>query len=149
MSDQNYPTASLIRRLAALSYDGLVLLALYIVTGFVLVGIATAANDGQPPGAFPASVNLSVMFCISFFYFSSSWRRGGQSIGMKAWRLKLITEDAKPVKLSHCMLRTGIGFFSLAVFGLGFFWSLLDTRGRSWHDMASLTRIVFIPKTGK
>ncbi|MDO6806510.1 RDD family protein, partial [Wenyingzhuangia sp. 1_MG-2023] len=78
-----------------------------------------------------------------------SWRRGGQSIGMKAWRLKLITEDAKPVKLSHCMLRTGIGFFSLAVFGLGFFWSLLDTRGRSWHDMASLTRIVFIPKTGK
>jgi uncharacterized RDD family membrane protein YckC len=148
MSDHNYPTASLTRRLAALIYDSLVLLALYIVVGFVLVGIAAATHDGQPPGAFSASVNLSVMFCICFFYFSSSWRRGGQSIGMKAWQLKLVTEDTGPIKLSHCMLRTAIGFFSLAAFGLGFFWAVLDTRGRSWHDMASLTRVVFIPKTG-
>lgn len=146
MSEQNYPTASLMRRLAALGYDALVLISLYIVIGFVLVGIATALNDGEPPGAFPMAVNLSVMFSICFFYYSSSWRRGGQSIGMKAWRIKLINCNPKPIQLSQCMLRTSIGFFSLVVFGLGFFWPLIDKRQRTWHDMASLTRVVHIPK---
>ena len=146
MSEQNYPTASLSRRLAALGYDSLVLISLYIIMGFVLVGIATALNDGNPPGAFPMAVNLSVMFTICFFYYSSSWRRGGQTIGMKAWRIKLINNETRPIQLSQCMLRTGIGFFSLVVFGLGFLWPLFDKKQRTWHDMASLTRVVFIPK---
>jgi len=32
------------------------------------------------------------------------------------------------------------------IFGLGFFWSLLDKQERTWHDMASLTRVVHIPR---
>jgi len=146
MSEQNYPTASLTRRLAALGYDSLVLISLYVITGFILVGIATATNGGEPPGAFPMAVNLSVMFTLCFFYYSTSWRRGGQTIGMKAWRIKLLNCNPKPVQLSQCMLRTGIGFFSLVIFGLGFFWSLLDKQERTWHDMASLTRVVHIPR---
>ncbi|MGB1092903.1 MAG: RDD family protein [Oceanobacter sp.] len=147
MSDRNYPTASLLRRLAAMSYDGLVLIALYIVSGFVFVGIAAAFNNGEPPGAFPAAVNFSLMFCICFFYYSSSWRRGGQTIGMKAWRIKLVSDESNHVKLTQCMLRTGIGFFSLMLFGLGFWWMLLDKQQRTWHDIASLSHPVHIPKT--
>lgn len=146
MSEHNYPTASLMRRLAALMYDGLVLIALYIVVGFVVVGLAAAANNGEPPGAFPAAVNFSLMFCICFFYYSTSWRRGGQTIGMKAWRIKLVSDESDRIKLSQCMLRTGIGFFSLIIFGAGFWWAWLDKNQRSWHDMASLTHVVYLPR---
>ncbi|WP_028292932.1 RDD family protein [Oceanobacter kriegii] len=147
MSDHNYPTASLIRCIAALSYDALVLLGTFLVLGLILVGVTAAATGGEPLGELPRPVVYSMIFCMCFFYYSTSWRRGGQTIGMKAWRIKLVTEDGTPVRLSHCMLRTGIGFFSLMVFGIGYFWALIDKRGRSWHDMASLTHQVYIPKT--
>ena len=147
MSEQNYPTAPLSRRLAAMVYDGLILIALYIMAGFVLVAVIKATNNNQFPGTLPAAVNLSLMFIIAFFYYSDSWRRrNGQTVGMKAWGLKLINDNSGPLQLSQCMLRVGIGFFSLVVFGLGFIWSLFDKKQRSWHDMASLTHQVYIPK---
>jgi uncharacterized RDD family membrane protein YckC len=145
MSLQNYPTAPLLRRLAALAYDGLILIALYIMVGMVLVAIIKTIS-GEFPGGFPASVNLSLMFTICFLYYSHSWRKGGQTIGMKAWRLRITTLDGSHIRLSHCMLRTSMGFFSLVIFGVGFFWAWLDKQQRTWHDMASLTRIVYLPK---
>jgi uncharacterized RDD family membrane protein YckC len=65
---------------------------------------------------------------------------------MKAWNIYLITNDNSPVKLSHCILRSATGFFSLAIVGLGYFWMLIDKKERTWHDIASLTRIVYRPK---
>lgn len=147
MSEKHFPTAPLSRRLAALVYDGLILIALYIMAGFAVVGVIKAVNDGEFPGTLPAAINLSLMFIIAFFYYSDSWRRrNGQTVGMKAWGIRLINENDGPVQLSQCMLRVGIGFFSLVVFGLGFFWMLFDKRQRNWHDIASVTRVIYIPK---
>lgn len=150
MSAQNYPTAPLFRRLAAMIYDGLILLALYIMLGFVLIAVLKALNNGNFPGTLPLPVALSLFFTIAFFYYSDSWRRrNGQTVGMKAWRLKLINENAKPVQVSQCMLRMGMGFFSFAVIGGGFWWMLIDKKQRTWHDIASVTRIVYLPKEMK
>lgn len=146
MHNQNYPIASLTRRLAALAYDALVVLALYILAGFILVGIFKLLTHEFPENRLPNALYYSLLFCVCFFYYSSSWKKGGQTIGMKAWRIKLINEQNHPFKLSQFMLRTGMGFFSLVLFGAGFWWALIDKQSRSWHDIASLTRVVFIPK---
>lgn len=147
MSFKNYPTAPLSRRFAAMLYDGLILIALYILSGFAVVALLKLVNNGDFPGTLPAAVNLSLLFCIAFFYYSDSWlRRGGQTIGMKAWKIKLINENDRSLQLSQCMLRVGIGFFSLIIVGLGFFWMLIDKKQRTWHDHASLTRVVYLPK---
>ena len=146
MSLQNYPTASLIRRLAAMAYDALVLLALYIILGGILVtAISEMTGQEEMVRLSPAMVG-SVFYTICFLYYMHSWRRGGQTIGMKAWNIYLITNDNSPVKLSHCILRSATGFFSLAIVGLGYFWMLIDKKERTWHDIASLTRIVYRPK---
>ena len=146
MSLLNYPTAGLGRRLAAMGYDGMVLIALYIILGGVLVTAASAlAGYDQMLQLTPAQA-ASLFYTITFLYYSHSWRRGGQTIGMKAWRLYLVSEDNQPIRLSHCILRSATGFFSLAIVGLGYIWMLLDKKQRTWHDIASVTRIVHKPK---
>lgn len=142
----NYPTASLIRRLAALAYDTLVIVALYIMSGFVLVAAFKLFTQHFPEDHLPNALYYSLLFCICFFYYSISWRKGGQTIGMKAWRIRLINTQNRPLALSQFMLRTACGLFSLLLFGLGYWWALVDKKSRTWHDIASLTRVVFMPK---
>ena len=151
MSDQNYPTAPLSRRLAALTYDALVLIALYIMLGGLLVTAVSKIIGSEEFVRLSPAMSMSVMFTICFLYYSHSWRRGGQTIGMKACGLKLLNDNKKGtgIQLSQCMLRTGVGFFSLLFMGLGFWWMLFDKQQRSWHDIASLTRMVYIPKNMK
>lgn len=144
-NDLNLPTASLWRRLAALAYDALVVLAILMLLALIINGIY-AAFQGEFPGEYPRPVVLTLIFTICFFYYSHSWRRGGQTIGMKAWRIKLVNDNPKPLQLSQFMLRTGIGFFSIILAGLGFWWALIDKQQRSWHDIASYTHVVFKPK---
>ena len=142
----NYPTASLGRRFAAMAYDSLILIALYIILGGVLVSAITWATGAEQMIVLSPATAASLFYSISFLYFMHSWRKGGQTIGMKSWRLFITTEDNVPVRLSHCILRSAVGLFSLAPLGLGFFWMLVDKKQRTWHDIASNTRIVYRAK---
>lgn len=146
MSAQNYPTAPLLRRLAAMLYDGLILMALYILPGGLLVTLVSKLMGSEELIRLSPAMAMSYWFTIAFLYYTHSWRKGGQTVGMKAWRLKLINENPRPLQLSQCMLRTGVGFFSLMTAGLGFWWMLIDKQQRTWHDIASMTRVVHIPK---
>ncbi len=146
MHQHNYPTASLARRLAALVYDALVITALYIMFGFIVVAVFKLFTHHFPEDHLPNALYYSLLFCICFFYYSFSWRKGGQTIGMKAWRIRLINTQPQPFALSQFMLRTACGLFSLLLFGIGYWWALIDKKSRTWQDMASLTRVVFIPK---
>lgn len=146
MKYQNFPTASLTRRLAALLYDALVVLAIYILIGGLFVTALSKLQGSSELLRLSPAMSLTLLFSFAFLYCHHSWRRGGQTIGMKAWRLRLVTLDDQPLRLSHSMLRVGTGFFSLVLGGLGFWWALFDKQQRSWHDMASLSRVVYLPK---
>ena len=146
MSDLNYPTASLFRRLAAFVYDALIVIALYILLGGLFITAISKLMGAEQLIQLTPAPALTMLFVISFFYYSHSWLRGGQTIGMKAWHIKLVNENNRSLQVSQCMLRTGTGFFSIILFGAGYWWMLLDKKQRTWHDIASLTRVVQIPK---
>ena len=70
-----------------------------------------------------------------------------QTIGMRAWRLRVVAADGNRVSWSRAILRFFIALVSLAALGAGFWWALVDAQRRTWHDMAACTHMVRLSKT--
>jgi len=138
-------SARLPRILGAIFYDSLIVFALIFVAAqwFPLVPDAVQIM--------PVMVIFKQLYVlgIAFFYFGYSWRRGGQTIGMKSWRLKIENSDAPGVAISwrQALLRYAVSIFSWLIIGLGFLWTLINASHRSWHDLASHTYLIVLPKT--
>jgi uncharacterized RDD family membrane protein YckC len=84
---------------------------------------------------------------VGFGYYGLSWRRGGQTLGMRAWRLRLVHASGQVPPWRAVLLRYLVAGVSLGAFGLGFLWSLWDPQRRSWHDLASGTRLLRLPRS--
>lgn len=132
--------AGLWRRLVAMVYDTLVLMAVWMLVGF----IAVALNGGE---ASESPLFHSALLLVTFAFFAFFWLRGGMTLGMQAWRLRVQTEDGRPITLVQCLVRFIAALVSLAAFGLGYWWILFDNQKRSWSDLASDSRVVVVPKS--
>jgi uncharacterized RDD family membrane protein YckC len=144
----NAPTpatpASLRVRLAAAAYDLLPLIGLWFVAAVLALAVTGGALDTHTPAGKVLVQGFAL--ALSAAYFVVSWSRGGQTIGMRAWRLRVFAADGNRVSWSHAILRFFVALVSLAALGAGFWWALVDAQGRTWHDMAARTRAVRLPK---
>ncbi len=140
------PSASLFRRLMSMVYDLLILAAIWLLIGFIHAGIIGVENlqDTQALRVtlFPALLGATFLF---YYWF---WSHGGQTLGMRAWRLQVV--DARlqghPVNLAQCLSRFLIAILSIGCFGLGYFWVFISASGDTWHDGLSNTRTLVLPK---
>jgi len=136
--------ASLWRRLAAGLYDLLPLLGLWFVAGLLALLVTGGALD---PHRFAHKLLLqALVLVLSAAYFVLSWTRGGQTIGMRAWRLRLTSADTSPLGVSCALLRFFVALISFITLGAGFFWALWDPEKRTWHDIAARSLMVRIEK---
>lgn len=129
-------------RLLALLYDALPALAIWFVGSAALL----ALRAGQPvmPGSVGAWLELLWLWALTGSYAVVSWRRGGQTLGMRPWRLRVTDRAGRPAGWVALMLRYAVATLSLGLFGLGLLWTLVDRERRSWHDLASGTLLVRI-----
>lgn len=135
------PDAGLWRRLAAAVYDGLLLLALW----FVSVGLVIIANHGEAiDPRLMQGLGLPLLWLMTAGFYAWFWLHGGQTLGMRAWRLRVVTDNHRALTIRDCLIRAAVGTLSLLCALLGFFWVLIT--GRTWHDLASHTRVVVLPK---
>ncbi|MFO1419122.1 MAG: RDD family protein [Methylotetracoccus sp.] len=127
----------MIRRLAALVYDFLLLVALW----FVATAVILPLNQGE---AFQPRhwAYLAYLATLAFLFFGWCWTHGGQTLGMRAWSLRLLRTDGGPIDWSVAARRFGGAVVSLACGGLGYLWILIDRRDRAWHDRWSGTAVV-------
>lgn len=132
-------TASLTRRLACLFYDALLLLAVLFVAGFLVVGLLPDVRAGLPRLLYQAWLLL-----VAGVYFTWSWRRGGQTLAMKTWRIRLVDQAGGVPGLGKAWLRYGLATLGLAAFGLGFLWALWDADRQFLHDRLAGTRLVVV-----
>lgn len=137
--------APLWRRLAALGYDLMPLLALWMLTaGLVLVAFRGDVDVAHQPPLYHFSLQAALL-AVTAAYFVLSWTRGGQTIGMRAWRIRLVDAEGRSPDLRHALLRFVVALPALAIAGAGFAWCLIDRDARAWHDLAAGTRLVRVP----
>lgn len=116
-------------------YDGLALVAIWMLGTAVIVIVGNRAID---------SGNLLYriyLLLLAFAYFDLSWRRIGQTLGMRTWRIRIDPGD-RPFTLARSLLRFAGGLASIATLGLGFAWALVRRDRRAWPDLASGSRLV-------
>lgn len=124
-------------------YDSLLVVALLMVAAAVVV---IPIGGEIRPGTFWFQLYLVAVW---WAYFAVCWRMGGQTVGMRAWRVRLVTENGDYIGWTGSALRFFVAAVSAAAAGMGFLWSLFDPHRRAWHDMATATRLVVIPKEKK
>ena len=127
--------AGFLRRLLSATYDWLLVIAVMMVLSTPIV--ATLGDAIRPGNAY----YRAGMLLVAFLFFSGFWSHGGQTLGMKAWRLKLRRRDGSVVSLRRAALRFVCAAVSLLPAGLGFLWMLWDKDGLSWHDRWSDTTV--------
>lgn len=125
----------LARRLAACLYDALVLVAVLMLAGAAWVAVTRAA---VPPGDW---LFRAYLLAIAAVFFASFWTRG-ETLGMRAWKLRIVAADGRAPGWSRALLRFGAALISWAPCGLGFLWVLLDPDRLAWHDRLSGTRLL-------
>jgi uncharacterized RDD family membrane protein YckC len=130
-------SASFARRFGAWIYDGLVILAIWLIAALIAVGV----NRGQAIAPEQAWFELYLVTAIAL-YFGWSWWRGGQTLGMRAWKLKLVDQAGRTPSAAALALRFVLAWASLLAAGLGFVWALIPPQRATWHDLASRTRVV-------
>jgi len=138
--------ASLWLRIAAGIYDLFPLVALWMLTA----GLALLVAHGDVDLAHPSLGWLiglrGALFVVTAAYFVISWARGGQTIGMRAWRLRVVDADGNKLGWPRAALRFVVACVSLLVLGVGFVWCLFDRRKRGWHDLAAGSVLVRLEK---
>lgn len=150
MPSQNEPLqpAPLSRRIGAMLYDGILLLGVLMLAVLVLI-FPYQLITGRPfPHDEPIHLTLErlylILVCGGFFVFF--WTRGGQTLGMRTWRLRAIRDDGAPLRPGDAWRRFAWAVVSLAPLGLGLWWSLVDRDRLAWHDRLSRTRLIRLPR---
>lgn len=130
-------------RFLALLYDFFPILGIW----FVVVVLALVLNGGEAirSNTLAGFLELAALLAATGLYATASWRRGEQTIGMKPWRLYVVTPEGRTAPLARLWLRYLVGILSLACAGLGFFWALIDRDHLTWHDRVSGTRMIRDP----
>jgi uncharacterized RDD family membrane protein YckC len=134
--------AGFARRAAALVYDAFLLAALLMIfTGGALFFTHGAAILPATAGAWVYLYRAGLVAIIAGYYILN-WLRSGQTLGMRAWRLRAVNPSGNRMSFKAALLRAGFGFLAWAPAALGVLWLYMDPDHLALHDRFSKTRVV-------
>ena len=132
------PPASFWRRLGAMVYDSLAIIGLWFLVG----GIAVGLHHGEALPAADFAFQALLLF-TTYAYFAFCWRRGGQTLGMKTWRIRVVSDaEGGVLRWGQTLVRFGAGLLAWLPAGFGHWSALFHPQGLAWSDRASGTRLV-------
>jgi len=128
------PPASLIKQLAAMLYDSLLVFAVL----FFASAIAIIFNQGE---AIESNLWFSLYLLLTVFtFYAWFWKKSGQTLGMRVWKIRIVDESGSIPDWASCYLRLVSALLSLLCFGLGYWWRFF--KPYTWHDRLSKTSII-------
>jgi len=125
------------RLLLCLIYEALLLAA--VIMAAALPVVMLTAN--WHPYAARATLQ-AVLLTTCGVYFVWQWTRSGQTLAMKTWHLKLITQSGEPLTSARATVRYLLALAGVLACGAGFFWALVDRERIFLHDRIAGTMII-------
>jgi uncharacterized RDD family membrane protein YckC len=117
-------------------YDLLLLASVFFFSTLVIIPF----NGGQPIEHGNLAYDFYLL-TISYLYFTWQWTHGGQTLGMRSWKIRLRQHDAGKVTWPNASLRFLLAMLSGLALGTGFFLVLIDPGRLAFHDRYSNTRL--------
>jgi Predicted membrane protein/domain len=159
MNAANLP-CPLWRRLVALVYDLLIVVAIVMVVG-LLCQLATGGRLIETGARTVVPLWYQwLQGVVVAAYFVASWRRGGQTVGMRPWRIRVSRDDGGTISLQQAVVRVLVAaapmlllalepllglratlWTVLGAWALWFAVALVDPRRRALHDLAADTEL--------
>ncbi|PHV11437.1 RDD family protein [Chitinimonas sp. BJB300] len=160
-----YPLAPRWRRLVALCYETLLLVAVLLAAGMLF----QLLWRGEQASVLRRYVEFGYLLSLLFVYFAWCWRRSGQTLAMKTWRLRLQACDGSAPSWRAMLIRFVLALLIYAPLvpiwlwakhapgmkwavwvagvwaALPAIWSWLDRDGQFFHDRVAGTQIVLVP----
>ena len=128
---------ALARRLASALYDLLLAAALVLIATFPFLAMFGDSTHGWRRHVLQAWV-----LCVVGAYFVGFWTRGGQTLPMKTWKIRVVRWDGQPVGLGRAIHRYLVAALGTAALGLGFAWALFDRDRQFLHDRLAGTALI-------
>ena len=136
MVEYEYIHCSFSFRLLAILYDSILLSAVLFFATAVLTLVIDTAVIQQSRFFYPV-----YLLACCYLYFVWHWVQGGQTLGMKAWRVSIVTQAARP-GWHDATIRFFLALFSIPLLGAGLLWSLFDREHLTFYERYSNTRLV-------
>jgi uncharacterized RDD family membrane protein YckC len=151
-----FPRAGFWRRFASLVYDTLAIIAFAMLTVvlylFVIQGLISLdiiALDGAEDvsariqdSLLLSGIRSSLLVLVGLIFFGYFWTKSGQTIGMRAWRLKVQTHQGNLISWPQAIIRS-----ISALLGLGNLVVLVDFKNKkALQDYLSKTEVVTLTK---
>lgn len=139
MNNKTHPSSDpalpvgLLRRLGALFYDALLTLAVLLLA--TALAVAVTQNNVDPSGLWFRLYLVGVVFV----FYGWFWTHGGQTLGMRAWKIRLERLDGTAIGWGQALARFLAGVLTA---GVGHLWLLFDGEGRSLYDRITATRMI-------
>jgi len=127
---------SLLRRLGAIAYDIFLAFSLaFFIVGVILIAFFDKQAQTNP-------LMFSAILLVVYFYFTWSWVKGRQTLGMKTWKFQIEQNNGNNITHKQACARFVLAIISFAVVGLGFVYQLFNKDNLAWHDKYSNTRLI-------
>ncbi|WP_201241346.1 RDD family protein [Halorhodospira halophila] len=133
-------------RIGALLYDLLLVVSIIFLGSAVFLPVS--GGEAPAPGTWLSVAYQVYLLALVYLFFVLFWTRGGRTLGMLAWRLRVVNAEGVPPTLGQASARFVAAGLSWALLGLGFIWALFDAEHRALHDRLAGTWLIREPHEG-
>lgn len=130
-------TPPLARRLASMFYE----LILLFAVAFAATWLFFFASGGRGAEGTARSLLQALLLAVYAAYFLWCWLRGGQTLAMKTWRIRLVGRSGARVRPATALLRFVLALVLVPSL-IGIVWSFIDRDRQFLHDRLAGTRLV-------
>lgn len=143
--------APLWRILAAMAYDSILVIAIWMVVTFIILSFFGVENartlEGEAVVLDPIYKNITfaAMIVSAWAFYGWFWTHSGQTLGMQAWRIRVVNKQDQPITAAQSVMRFSMAIVSWLLLGTGYWMMLFNSEKQTLHDKVSNTKLIKVP----